>query len=139
MIVLDTNVTSELMRMSPSPIVVAWLRSQESQDLYSTAVSVAEIEYGIARLPNGRRKNALVEAAKDVFSTFPDHIFAFDLAAAVEYGDMVAACEREGTPINGFDAQIASICRANRAVLATRNVKDFTGTGITVINPWMES
>jgi predicted nucleic acid-binding protein len=99
-IVLDTNVTSELMRMSPSPIVVAWLRSQESQDLYSTAVSVAEIEYGIARLPNGRRKNALVEAAKDVFSTFPDHIFAFDLAAAVEYGDMVAACEREGTPIN---------------------------------------
>jgi predicted nucleic acid-binding protein len=138
-IVLDTNVTSELMRMSPSPIVVAWLRSQEPQDLYSTAISVAEIEYGIARLPNGRRKKALVEAAKDVFSAFPDQIFAFDLAAAAEYGDMVAVRERAGSPINGFDAQIAAICRANGAMLATRNLKDFMGTGITLIDPWAEN
>jgi predicted nucleic acid-binding protein len=136
MIVLDTNVTSELMRASPSSLVTTWLHSQDSDELYSTAVSVAEIQYGIARLPITARKKKLVEVAAEVFSAFPDHVLAFDLAAAAEYGDIVVARERAGTPINGFDAQIASICRAHGAVLATRNVKDFEGTGIEVTNPW---
>jgi predicted nucleic acid-binding protein len=139
MIVLDTNVTSELMRASPSPVVMAWLRLQDPTELYSTAVTVAEIQYGIARLPSSRRKKTLLEAAANVFSSFPDRVFAFGLAAAEEYGNLVVAREKAGSPINGFDAQIASICRAHGAVLATRNVKDFRGVGITVTNPWAEN
>jgi toxin FitB len=138
MIVLDTNVTSELMRVSPSPVVRAWLQAQDPKDLYSTAITVAEIEYGIARLPASRRKRLLMEAATNVFSTFPDRVLAFDMAAADEYGEMVVARERVGSPINGFDAQIASICRSHGATLATRNVKDFSDIGITVTNPWVE-
>lgn len=138
MIILDTNVTSELMRASPAPVVMTWLRAQDPKELYSTAVTVAEIRYGIARLPNSARKRKLVEAAADVFSAFSDRVLAFDLAAADEYGDVVVARERAGAPINGFDAQIASICRAHSASLATRNVKDFGNTGIDVTNPWAE-
>jgi predicted nucleic acid-binding protein len=139
MIVLDTNVTTELMRASPSPVVMAWLHAQDPKELYSTAITVAEVRYGISRLRNSARKEKLVEAAADVFSTFSDRVLAFDLAAADEYGDVVVARERAGTPINGFDAQIASICRAHGALLATRNVKDFGNTGIEVTNPWDES
>jgi predicted nucleic acid-binding protein len=138
MIVLDTNVTSELMRASPSVLVMTWLQAQNPRDLYSTAVTVAEIRYGIARLPYGERKQQLTEAAEEVFSSFADRVLAFDRAAATEYGDLVVVRERAGTPINGFDAQIASICRANQALLATRNVRDFENTGIGVTNPWAD-
>ncbi|HMD45191.1 MAG TPA: type II toxin-antitoxin system VapC family toxin [Acidimicrobiales bacterium] len=139
MIVLDTNVTSELMRASPSRAVVAWLRSQDPNELYSTAATVAEVRYGIARLPSSANRRRLSEAAVEVFSAFPDRVLAFDLSAAGEYGDLVAARERAGTPINGFDAQVAAICRSHRAALATRNVKDFENTGIRVANPWAET
>jgi hypothetical protein len=138
MIILDTNVTSEIMRASPSPVVITWLRAQDPKELYSTAVTVAEIRYGIARLPNSARKKKLVEAAADVFAAFSDRVLAFDLAAADEYGDIVLTRERAGASINGFDAQIASICRAHDALLATRNVKDFANSGINVANPWAE-
>ena len=138
MIVLDTNVTSELMRSSPSALVTAWLQAQNPRELYSTAVTVAEIRYGIARLPDGERKEKLAEGAEEVFSSFSDRVLPFDFAAAAEYGGVVVVRERAGAPINGFDAQIASICRAHRALLATRNVKDFEYTGIEVTDPWAD-
>jgi predicted nucleic acid-binding protein len=136
MIVLDTNIVSELMRAVPAPRVVAWLQQHADHDLATTAVTVAEIRYGIARLPSGRRRVTLGAAADEIFTAFPDQILAFDLAAAHAYADIVSHRDGLGTPIEGFDAQIAAICRTRAADLATRNEKDFTGTGITIINPW---
>ena len=138
MIVVDTNVTSELMRPSPSPAVSAWLRAQNPNELHTTAVTAAEIGYGISRLPDGHRRDLLADAAVGIFSAFSEHVLPFDVAAAAEYAGIVVNRERAGSPINGFDAQIASICRRHQAVLATRNVKDFAGTGIDLTNPWQQ-
>lgn len=136
MIILDTNVVSELMRPEPDPTVLAWLHEQPGNDLYTTAITVAEIRYGIARLPDGRRRATLTQAASEVFAAFPDQVLAFDLAAADAYADVVAHRDDLGSPIDGFDAQIAAICRTQAAALATRNTKDFIDTGIRIINPW---
>jgi predicted nucleic acid-binding protein len=136
MIILDTNVVSELMRPEPAPAVLAWLRQQTGGSLYTTAVTVAEIRYGIARLPEGRRREALHQAASEIFAAFPGQVLSFDLAAASTYADVVTGRESIGNPIDGFDAQIAAICRSRAATLATRNTKDFDDTGITLVNPW---
>ncbi|WP_245603478.1 type II toxin-antitoxin system VapC family toxin [Salinispora cortesiana] len=136
MIVLDTNVVSELMRAQPAPAVLAWIQQSSSAGLYTTAVTVAEIRYGIARLPEGQRRESLHQAANEIFAAFPRQVLPFDLAAAGAYAGVVAGRERLGQPINGFDAQIAAICRAQAATLATRNTKDFADTGIDVLDPW---
>ncbi len=136
MIVLDTNVVSELMRTEPAPRVVAWLQQNTDQVLATTAITVAEIQYGISRLPAGRRRATLAVAAAEIFAAFPDQILPFDLAAAHAYADIVSHRDGSGTPIGGFDAQIAAICRTRGADLATRNNKDFTDTGIALTNPW---
>lgn len=136
MIVVDTNVVSELMRPSPSPAVVDWSRARSRQELYTTAITLAEIRYGIERIPAGRRKTRLRAIADDVFAAFDQRILAFDSAAAAAYAGIVIDRERGGQPIDGFDAQIASVCRVRKAKLATRNHKDFEGTGITLIDPW---
>jgi predicted nucleic acid-binding protein len=136
MIVLDTNVTSELMRPSPSPVVTAWVLARHSAELYTTSITLAEIGYGIERLPDGNRKDLLRITAEQVFSAFAEHVLAFDAAAAFRYGAIVSGRDRVGAPIDGFDAQIAAICRVHAATLATRNVKDFEGTGIDVVDPW---
>jgi len=138
MIVLDTNVVSELMRAKPAPAVLAWLRQSSGAGLYTTAVTVAEIRYGIARLPEGQRRESLRQAANEIFAAFPRQVLPFDLAAAGAYADVVAGRERQGNPIDGFDAQIAAICRSQAATLATRNAKGFAGTGISIIDPWQE-
>lgn len=139
MIVLDTNVVSELMRPAPAPEVVAWLGRSARSDLHTTAVTAAEVRYGIARLPDGRRKAALLGAAQEIFGAFPAQILPFDDAAAAAYADLVARCERRGMPIDGFDAQIAAICAVHGAALATRNVGDFRDTGVEIRDPWSES
>ncbi|HET8684506.1 MAG TPA: type II toxin-antitoxin system VapC family toxin [Micromonosporaceae bacterium] len=138
MIILDTNVVSELMRPTPGPAVLAWLRAHTGSEVYTTAVTVAEIRYGIARLPDGRRKDILRQAANEIFAAFPDQVLSFDLAAASCYADLVAYRQRLGSPIDGFDAQIAAICRTHAAILATRNIKDFADTGVTIVDPWEE-
>ena len=136
MIVLDSNVLSELMRATPLRSVVTWVEAQPPAGLCTTAVSVAEIHYGIERLPAGRRRTALRRAAEDVFDAFAAQVLPFDGAAAREYAAVVVARDRAGTPITGFDAQIAAICRSHAAVLATRNTADFTGTGVELVDPW---
>jgi toxin FitB len=135
-IVVDTNVTSELMKPAPAPAIVAWVHAGNAADLYTTSITLAEIAYGIERLPGGRRKAQLKAAAEEVFSAFASQVLAFDAPAALEYATIVRGRELAGTPIDGFDAQIASICRAHDATLATRNVKDFDNTGIDVTDPW---
>ena len=135
MIVVDTNVVSELMRPSPSPVVVGWVRRSE-RELYTTSITLAEIRYSIERLADGRRKELLRSIAEEVFADFEERVLPFDAKAAVLYATIVSDRDRAGLPIDGFDAQIASICRAHRAALATRNSKDFHDTGTDVIDPW---
>lgn len=137
MIVLDTNVVSELMRAAPDRAVAAWAVNADTQaELHVTALTVAEIRYGIARMPDGRRKQDVMAAANKLLTAFAQRVVPFDLAAAARYGDLVAGRESSGHPISVFDAQIAAVCQARSATLATRNVKDFDGTGIPVIDPW---
>ncbi len=136
MIVVDTNVVSELMRPSPSPALRAWVSRQAAGDLYTTAVTVAEIRYGLERLSSGRRKDRLRAAADEVFAALSEFVLPFDAAAAVHYARIARHRDDAGLPIGGFDAQIAAICCARGAAMATRNIKDFAETGVEVINPW---
>ena len=138
MIVADTNVVSELMRPSPSARIRDWVNAQAPGELCTTAVTLAEICYGLERLPDGRRKDSLLATATEVFAEFSEFIQPFDADAAIWYATITARRDRLGLPIDGFDAQIAAICRTRGAALATRNAKDFRGTGINVIDPWQE-
>jgi predicted nucleic acid-binding protein len=135
-IVVDTNVVSELMRPRPAVEVVTWFAGQDPLELRLTAITVAELLYGLARLPAGERRDALDAAVDEVLLHFADEVLPFDNEAARSYAVIVTARERAGTPIAALDAQIAAICRVHDAVLATRNVKDFAGIGVDLLNPW---
>jgi predicted nucleic acid-binding protein len=134
-IILDTNVVSELMRPSPSRAVAAWVLRQQAP-LVITALTLAEIRFGIARLPEGGRRATLLAAADEQFVRFRGQVLAFDAAAAEHYAELAARRERAGMPISQADAQTAAVCRARNAPLATRNTKDFVGVGIDTIDPW---
>jgi toxin FitB len=136
MIILDTNVVSELMRPDPAPQVAGWVRHRDRRELCTTSITLAEIRYGIARLPDGRRKQTLLATASDIFRTFEDQVLPVDTAAAEQYAVVASNRERAGKPIGGFDALIAAVCRSRGAALATRNLSDFEGTGIEVMDPW---
>ena len=137
MIVLDTNVLSELMRSLPDAAVFAWIAGQRRSDLYTTSVNKAEILYGIAALPPGRRRTALTAAAEAMFTDdFSGRVLPFDEEAAAQYAEIVAARRRVGRPIEAFDAQIAAVARIAGAEIATRDIADFTGCGVTLANPW---
>lgn len=137
MIVLDTNVVSELMRVPPSPQVLAWVDAQRTSTLHLTATVVAELVYGVARLPDGKRETHFLDAlARVLEDDFVDRILPFDARAAAEAGVLVANQERNGRAMSVGDAQIAAVCRTTGADLATRNSKDFAGLGIEIVNPW---
>jgi toxin FitB len=138
-IIVDTNVVSELTRPEPAPQVASWVRGRDRRELRTTAITLAAVRYGICRLPDGRRKQVLLAAADDVFAAFADQVLPFDAAAAEQYAIIAGSRERAGKPIAGFDALIAAVCRSQSAVLATRNVSDFDGTGIEIIDPWLQS
>jgi len=137
MIVLDTNVISEVMSLAPSPVVLAWLRAVPIFDLGTTTISIAEIRYGVARLPIGRRRSEL-EARFNNYRAriFDDRVFGFDVLAADTYGEVVAARERNGRPLVGLDALIAAIAASRGFGVATRDVRGFEDCGFPVINPW---
>jgi toxin FitB len=134
-IVLDTNVISELMRPRPDPMVVRWVAAQPTAMLCTTSLNKAEILYGIAVLPGGRRRAALLAAAEAVFSE-DLKVLPFDDAAAVRYADIVADRSRTGRRIEAFDALIAATALAAGADLATRDVSGFEGIGLALIDPW---
>jgi len=136
-IVLDTNVISELAHLVPDVGVLTWLDSLEISDVATTAVTAAELRYGLARLPDGRRKRELSVVIRGILTEdFHGRVLPFDEGSAVQYADIVADRERIGRPIGVADAQIASICRDVGAVLATRNAPDFEETGVELVNPW---
>lgn len=139
MIVLDTNVISELMRPRPEARVLAWMDGQPAADLYTTALTQAEILYGLALLPAGRRRDDLLAAARPIFERdLAGRVLAFDGEAAAAYPDIAVRRRLSGRPIAQVDCQIAAIAAARGARLATRNGRDFTGCGITVIDPWSQ-
>jgi predicted nucleic acid-binding protein len=137
MIILDTNVLSELVRRSPDPGVIDWLDSFPADDVATTAITAAELLYGVGRLTPGRRKSALFEAVNALLAEdFEGRVLPFDSAAAAHYAEVVAGREQLGRPIGMADAQIAAVCHARGTSLATRNTKDFTDTGVELVDPW---
>jgi len=136
-IVLDTNVISELTRPAPAVAVLAWLDSLVAAEVATTAVTAAELRYGVARLPRGQRRTRLETAVDGLLSEdFAGRILAFDEHAARCYAEVAVARERIGRPIGTADGQIAAICSTVGGMLATRNVAGFEKTGIELINPW---
>lgn len=136
MIVLDTNVVSEMMAAVPHPAVVRVLDALTAPPTL-TAITVAEIRFGVAVLPKGPRQRRLGEAAEQVFAALgAARILPFDEPAGAAYAKIAAARRAAGQPISQFDAMIAAICTVHGATLFTRNIKDFAGTGVRVQDPW---
>jgi len=137
MIILDTNVISELMAAEPAEGVTRWAASHSATRLFTTCVTQAEILYGVRLLPKGKRRAQIEAAADSLFDkVFAGRLLAFGRDAAVAYARIAADRRRRGTPISHFDAQIAAIARVTGAALATGNVNDFSECGIEVIDPW---
>jgi toxin FitB len=134
---LDTNVLSELLRPVPEPRVMNWFAAQPPESLSVSALTRAEMGLGARLLPVGKRRNALEAAIHAVFDEdFVGRILPFDSGAASAYVDIIAARRQAGRPISQIDAQIAAIARCRGLKLATRNLADFQGCGLTLLNPW---
>jgi len=136
MIVLDTNVLSEFLRPAPDERVIAWLDAQPKTDVATTAVTVFEMLYGVARLPDGLHRRRLGRAIAQQLTAFDGRVLAFDAAAAAHTAALSAARRLAGRRIGAQDAQIAGIARSRGVMLATRNTKDFGETGVDVVDPW---
>jgi predicted nucleic acid-binding protein len=137
MIILDTNVVSELMRPAPEENVVSWVDRYSADDVFITAVTAAELQYGVARLPDSHRKTVLTTKVAELLTEdFQDQILPFGGDEAAYYAKIAAAREHWGRPMSMADAQIAAICLRYYAELATRNMKDFVGIGVRVRDPW---
>jgi len=137
MIILDTNVLSELMRSEPSPSVLAWVARQPAMELCTTSITEAEILYGIELLIKSKRRDGLLEAAEAMFAEdLAGHIFGFESDAARVFSKIAAHRRAVGRPISHADAQIAAIAKVRGAKLATRNVGDFEDCGLDVVDPW---
>lgn len=140
MIVLDTNVLSELLRPIPAPRVEAWLAAHDGASVYFTSLGEAELRCGVAILPAGRRRTAIGAAIDDILDEdFRDRILPFDREAARAYAAIAAGRRAAGRPISQFDCQIAAIARAHGASVATRNTGDYDGCGVEVIDPWVQA
>ena len=137
MILLDTNILSELMRAAPEAAVEQWLADQPAASVFISAITEAELRYGLALMPSGKRRSALAVEIEDMLrEDFSGRILPFDSPAAVAFAEIAAERRQAGRPISQADAQIAAIARSRGAALATRNVPDFEGCGIEIVNPW---
>jgi predicted nucleic acid-binding protein len=136
-IILDTNVLSELMKLEPATEVFDWVGRWSADDLFSTSICQAEILVGIATMPAGRKKDRRAEIAHQIFEQqFAGRVLSFDTGATGPFAEIVASRRRAGRPINEFDAQIASIAAYRQMAVATRDIRGFEGCGIEVVNPW---
>jgi predicted nucleic acid-binding protein len=136
-IILDTNVVSEVSRPSPSEKVLAWMRSEPRSALFTTTITEGELLYGIALLPEGRRRQTLETLVAGILvEDFVGRILPFDSAAAREFAGIAATRRRIGRPISEPDARIAAIARSRGASLATRDIADFADCGLELIDPW---
>ena len=136
MIVLDTNVLSEVVRLSPSPRVVRWLVEQGPASVFTTSITQAEMLYGLETLPAGKRRSVLQVALEKIFGEFHGRIVPFDEDAARAFAKIVAARDALGRPISQFDGMIAAIAHSRHAALATRNAADFQDCGLRIVDPW---
>ena len=137
MIILDTNVISEVLKPLPSARVMNWLGAQDRSAVYLTAITQAELFYGIEVLRPGKRRTRLQQAVDKILAEeFRGRVLPFDEMAAREFASIVALRNSSGRPVSQFDAMIAAIARTNQAAVATRNIADFDYPGLHVIDPW---
>ncbi len=137
MVILDTNVVSEMMRLTPDAVVSQWVSGQDPIDLYTTTISEAEMRYGAEILPPGRRRQTLMEVIENILrSKFTDRVLPFDRSAAQSYAMVAAARRAAGRPIDHADCQIAAIAFSTGAAVATRDIGGFQDCGVEIINPW---
>ena len=135
--VLDTNAVSELMRERPDPAVLGRLSTLDDSAWYITTITEAELRYGLAQLPPGRKKTRIGTALLALLSQdFAGRTIAFDSAASAYYADIMVSRKKAGRPMQVQDAMIAACCLAQVATLVTRNTRDFEGLGLTLFNPW---
>ena len=137
MILLDTNVVSEPLRLGGDPAVVAWIDAQNVETLYLAAISLAELRFGVAALPSGKRKDTLHRSLeRRVVPLFTGRILPFDAAASEAYAEIMALARAEGKAIGKADGYIAATAAINGLIVATRDTSPFEAAGLTVINPW---
>lgn len=138
MMILDTNVLSEILRPAPDVRVTDWLEGQSRSALFTTTITRGELLYGVRLLPDGQRKTALLDAVLSIFATdLSGQVLGFDSDAADSYAEIAAARKTAGKSISQFDAMIAAIAQSRGARLVTRNTKDFVDIDIPIINPWI--
>jgi hypothetical protein len=136
MIILDTNVLSEPLKLRPDPKVLAWLDAQSAESLYITTIIYAELRIGVLRMPAGKRRESLTASIDRVLDLFRDRTLCFDIEAAEHLARIAVECEKSGKPATAPDAYIAAVAAARGFAVATRNVGHFEHTGVGVINPW---
>ena len=140
MILLDTNIISEVMRANPAANVLAWLDAQETHSMFISTVTIGEIAYGLRIMPTGKRRDQLGgRFSQFVALGFTQRILSYDESAARAYGDIMATRKEVGRPMSVPDGQIAGIARANNLGLATRNLRDFEHCGIALVDPFTTS
>lgn len=137
MIIVDTNVLSELMRPAPNGSVLGWMDRTRRRELCTTSIVIAELAAGVAALPQGGRRLLLGDALDLMLESFEDRVLPFGIGAAMEYGRVVALRSLRGRPIDIADAQIAAVAISAGAALATRNTSEFEGLGVELVNPWV--
>lgn len=137
MIILDTNLVSEPLKPLPHPGVVNWLNAQEPATLFITSINLAELLAGVETLPQGKRREALAQGlTRQVSALFEDRVLNFDARAAQCFGTCLAGAQAQGNPVGFADCAIAAVAKTHGFIVATRNVRDFQGTGVALINPW---
>ena|SRR5579872_2693428 len=140
MTLLDTNVVSEILKPHPSDAVANWLRKYPRSQLFTTAVTESEILYGVAIMPEGKRRSVLAAEVEGIFQDlFGDRILSFDSRAARAYAEISASRRLMGRPMSQADAQIGAIALTHGAAIATRNIADFEKCGIELVNPWIHT
>lgn len=138
MIVLDTNIVSEMMKPVPNPAVRAWLNRQAAETLYLSSVTIAELLFGVATLPNGKRKDALSQTIEGVLALFQDRVLPFDAAAAHSYADLAATAHQNGRGFPTPDGYIAAIAVSRGFLVVSRDVAPYKAAGLLVLNPFEE-
>jgi predicted nucleic acid-binding protein len=139
MILVDTNVISEPLRKNPDPVVIEWIDAQPLETLYLSAITVAELRFGIVSLPTGKRRDRLHESMENrVLPLFTGRVLAFDLPASQAYAELMSRARAAGRAIGAADGYIAATAAANRMAVATRDAAAFAAVGIPVIDPWRQ-
>ena len=136
MIILDTNVVSEAMKPEPNPVVRAWLNDQAAETLYLSSVTLAELLFGTAALPSGKRKEMLALTLEGLMGLFKDRVLSFDVEAARHYADLAVVAKISGRGFPTPDGYIAAIAASRGFIVASRDTAPYEAAKVTVINPW---